>query len=274
MIEIGKRQSLMIVKKTDFGVYLGNEKENVLLPAKWADESLEIGDSLEVFIYRDSADRLIATTQKPLICLGEIAVLSVKEITPIGAFLDWGLEKDLFLPFKEQTARVKVGEKYPVALYVDKSGRLCATMKIYPYLGCLPNAQKGDSVKGTAYEYIDKFGMFVAIDNRYQGMIPKKALFSQVKIGAEITATVSKVREDGKLELEIREASYLAIDSDSELILNKLKQNGGILLFGDKSDPKEIAEEFGISKAAFKRACGHLYKEGKIQTGENKITLI
>lgn len=271
MIEIGKKQSLMVVKRTDFGVYLGNEQDKVLLPAKFVDEDVEIGDALTVFVYRDSMDRLIATTLEPIITIGEVKKLKVKQITKIGAFLDWGLEKDLFLPFKEQTTRVKEGVAYPVALYVDKSGRLCATMKLYPYLKTTTVYQAGDMVKGIAYEHIEKFGMFVAIDGIFQGLIPKKALYGRVEIGDEISATVAKVTEDGKIELAIRQPAYLQIEDDADKILKAIEMNDGFLPLNDKSDPDLIKQEFDISKAAFKRACGHLLKQEKIYIRENGI---
>lgn len=264
MIELGKKQPLMIVKKTDFGVYLGTEEDNVLLPLKYVDEDMEIGDSVMVFVYRDSLDRLVATTKEPYITLGQVKCLKVKQVTKIGAFMDWGLEKDLLLPFKEQTTRVSEGKTYPVALYVDKSNRLCATTKIYPYLDVATAYSTGDMVRGTAYEHIDKFGMFVAVDNMYQGLIPKKALYGKVNVGDEVTATVSRVLPDGKLELALRAPAYLQIEDDAHRIMNELEKQGGKLPFNDKSDPELIKEQFEMSKAAFKRACGHLLKEGFI----------
>ena len=152
MIRIGEVQDLKIVKKTDFGVYLGNEEERVLLPRKQVPENVSIGDTVTVFIYRDSQDRLLATTNKPALVLGEVARLEVKDTGKIGAFLDWGLEKDLFLPFKEQTYRVHPGDNCLVALYVDKSSRLCATMNVYKYLGTTTQYKRGDMVSGTAYQ--------------------------------------------------------------------------------------------------------------------------
>ncbi len=273
MIELGKKQPLMVVNKTEFGVYLGNNVEKVLLPAKYVDEDIEPGDSITVFVYRDSMDRLIATTVSPLITLGEVKSLKVKQITKIGAFLDWGLEKDLLLPFKEQTIKVSEGKSYPVALYIDKSNRLCATMKLYKYLKVNHAYSAGDNVKGIAYEKIDKFGMFVAVDGMYQALIPNKALYGNVSVGDEIAATVSKVHPDGKIELALRGPAYMQLDGDSEKIYDELKRNGGKLPFNDKSDPEDIRREFGMSKASFKRACGHLLKEGRIEITADGIIL-
>lgn len=273
MIELGKKQPLMVVNKTEFGVYLGNKEEKVLLPGKYIDDDVEIGDSITVFVYRDSMDRLIATTIEPLVTLGNVASLKVKQITKVGAFLDWGLEKDLLLPFKEQTSRVSEGKSYPVALYIDKSNRLCATMKIYKYLATNHGYSTGDNVKGIAYEKIDKFGMFVAVDNMYQGLIPNKALYGNISVGDEINATISRVHPDGKIELALRGPAYMQLDGDSDKIYDELKRNGGKLPFNDKSDPDVIRREFDMSKAAFKRACGHLLKEGKIEITDSGIIL-
>ena len=160
---------------------------------------------------------------------------------------------------------------YPVALYVDKSGRLCATMKIYHYLKTTDMYHTGDIVKGIAYEHIDKFGMFVAVDCMYQGLIPNKALYGKIKIGDEIKATVSKVREDGKIELSVRGPAYLQLDEDGDRILKELDYNDGFLPLNDKSDPEIIKQKLEMSKAAFKRACGHLLKANKIDITDDGI---
>lgn len=276
MIELGRKQVLTVVKTVEFGIYLAENKaagetERVLLPAKQVPQGTKEGDQIEVFIYKDSKDRLIATTKEPMITLGQVALLKAKQVTKIGAFLDWGLEKDLLLPFKEQTVKVTEGKTYPVALYIDKSNRLCATMKIYKYLKTTNQYNTGDIVYGTAYEKIERFGMFVAIDNMYQGLIPNKALYGKVSVGDEVKATVSRVHEDGKIELALRAPAYLQIDDDSDIIYDTIVRNGGSLPFNDKSDPEIIRQEFNMSKAAFKRACGHLLKAGKIQITDNGI---
>ncbi len=271
MIKVGEQQALMVVKRTDFGVYLGSGEDKVLLPKKYVDDEVEIGDAIDVFVYRDSQDRPVATTKKPLIHLGEVALLKVKQVTKIGAFLDWGLEKDLFLPFKEMTTQVSEGKSYLVALYVDKSARLAATMKVYPYLKMNSTYHTGDEIRGTAYELIDKFGLFVAVDNCFQGLIPKKALYGNIQVGDEVRATISHVHEDGKLELAVRKVSYLEMEEDAAKILKELELRDGILKLGDKSDPEEIKNTLQMSKAAFKRACGRLMKEGLITIGEYAI---
>lgn len=273
MIEIGKIQTLAVVNKTEFGVYLGTKEDKVLLPIKQAPENCETGDEIEVFIYRDSKDRLIATTRTPELQLGEIRRLTVKDVGPIGAFMDWGLEKDLFLPFKEQTVKVKTGQSYPVALYTDKSNRLCATMKLYHYLGIKEGVKPHDIVTGTAYEYIDSFGMFVAVEDKFQGLIPKKALFSEVKIGEIVEAHVMRILPDGRLELSLRNKAYLQIDDDAQKVLDVIGEFDGVLPFSDKASPEVIKRELQMSKAAFKRAVGHLMKDGKIEVTEKSIRL-
>lgn len=274
MIELGKRQRLTVVRIKEFGVYLGEktgEEAAVLLPKKQVPEGTKPGDELEVFIYKDSSDRLISTTAVPKLELGGTAVLTVKEVGKIGAFLDMGLEKDLFLPFKEQNHKVQPGEQCLVALYIDKSGRLAATMKVYAYMSADSPYQKDDKVTGTIYEKNENLGAFVAVDNRYYGLIPTKALFEDVHEGDVVTARVVKVREDGKLDLSLREKAYIQMDTDSELVMKALVDEGGVFPFTDKADPELIKRRFGLSKNAFKRAVGRLLKEGRIRITEQTI---
>lgn len=270
---LGKKQVLKVVKKTDFGIYLGTEEERVLLPGRQVPEGTKIGDELEVFLYRDSRDRLIATTHEPKIQLGELQVLTVADTGKIGAFLDWGLKKDLLLPFKEQTAKVKKGDSCLVSLYVDKSGRLCATMKIYEKLRTDSPYKKDDKVKGIIYEKSTNFGLFVAVDNCYCALIPKREAPGGYKVGDVVTARVAEVKPDGKLDLSVREKAFIQMDADALIILERLKEHGGELPFTDKADPDRIREEFGFSKNAFKRAVGRLLKEGKIEIREKSIAI-
>lgn len=272
-MELGKIQELKVVKQVDFGVYLGEEasEERVLLPQKQVPEGVQIGDEMEVFLYRDSEDRLIATTAKPKLTLGGTAKLIVKEVARIGAFLDWGLEKDLLLPFKEQTRRVSAGEECLAALYIDKSDRLCATMNVYPYLknnGCY---KKDDRVSGTVYEISPNFGAFVAVDDQYSGLIPKRELYGNVSIGDTVNARVTAVKEDGKLDLSIREKAYLQIAGDAEKVMQAIDSFGGALPFNDKASPEVIRREMQMSKNEFKRAVGNLLKAGKITITEKAI---
>lgn len=272
--ELGKRRRLMVVKKVDFGVYLGTNEERVLLPKKEVPKGTETGDPVEVFLYKDSDDRLIATTMMPEITLGELSVLTVKDTGRIGAFLDWGLPKDLLLPFKEQTAKVKKGDKVLVALYIDKSERLCATMKVYGMLRTDSPYQKDDEVEGIIYDTSDNFGVFVAVDNRYSALIPKREAYGSLRIGDTVHARVVKVKEDGKLDLSVRKKAFMQMDEDAQLIMDKMKKNGGRLPFTDKSDPERIKKELGLSKNAFKRAVGRLLKEQRLKITENGIEIL
>lgn len=272
--ELGKKRKLMVVKKVDFGVYLGTSEERVLLPKKEVPKGLEIGDPVEVFLYKDSADRLIATSKMPKLTLGELAVLNVKDTGRIGAFLDWGLPKDLLLPFKEQTAKVKKGDKVLAALYVDKSQRLCATMKVYEMLRTDSPYKKDDTVEGIIYDTSDNFGVFVAVDNCYCALIPKREAYGLFRVGDRVHARVVKVKEDGKLDLSVREKAFLQMDADAQMLMERMERNGGKLPFNDKSDPELIKKELGLSKNAFKRAVGRLLKEQKLQIVENGIEIL
>lgn len=273
MIELGKEQCLNVVKQTDFGVYLGTEEDKVLLPAKMVPSDIEIGDALTVFVYRDSSDRLIATTKKPKVMLGQLAKLKVSQISKIGAFLEWGLEKDLFLPYKEQTTHVSEGDECLVALYIDKSNRLAATMRVYQYLTNGSDYVKDSAVTGTVIEINPERGVYVAVDDKYFGMIPKNEVFGHLNVGDVFHGRVSKVRDDGKLTISLKQKAYIQMDEDSSVILEKIKMNGGRLPFNDKADPELIKEYFDMSKNAFKRAVGRLLKEGKITIGSDCIEL-
>lgn len=273
-MKLGEKQVLTAVKKVDFGMYLGSEEERVLLPKKQVPEGLESGDPVEVFLYKDSSDRLIATTNEPKLTLGKLAVLDVADVGRVGAFLDWGLEKDLLLPFKEQTWKVQKGDRCLVSLYIDKSGRLCATMKIYPLLRTDSPYRKDDTVKGTVYEVSQNFGAFVAVDNCYSALIPRREIYGRITPGQEIEARVTAVKEDGKLDLSVRGKIPEQMDADAEKIMNKIEKNGGILPFTDKADPERISTEFGMSKAAFKRAVGRLLKEKKIRIDHEREQIL
>lgn len=270
---LGKKARLMIVKQVDFGVYLGNSEEKVLLPKKQVPKGVETGDPVEVFLYKDSSDRLIATTNEPKLTLGELAVLKVVDVGKIGAFLDWGLEKDLLLPFREQTAKVRKGDEVLAALYVDKSGRLCATMKVYEKLRQDAPYQKDDQVEGIVYDTSDNFGVFVAVDDCYSALIPKREAFGKLRVGERVHARVIKVREDGKLDLAVREKAFLQMDTDAQMLMERLEASGGKLPFTDKADPELIKRELGLSKNAFKRAVGRLLKSGKIEIREKSIEI-
>ena len=289
MFRIGEKQTLVVEKMVPMGVYLkekapeteerdeseGKDAEHVLLPRTQVPEDTAAGDEITVFLYKDSEDRLIATRKEPKLTLHEVGYLTVKEVGRIGAFLDWGLDKDLLLPFHEQPRdqRVQKGQSILCAVYLDKSGRLAATMNVYPWLSQDSPYHKGDEVTGTVYETSENFGRFVAVDDRYSALIPKKELVRDLKVGDKIKARVRQVRPDGKLDLTLREPVADQMNKDAEIILKKMSENGGLLPFSDKADPERIRVEMQMSKAQFKRAVGHLLKAGKIIIGENDIRL-
>jgi len=275
MIELGKIQILEVIRQTSIGVYLNakNEKskDDILLPKSQVPTDIKIGDDIEVFVYNDSEDRIISTVKKPKIKIGELAVLKVVETTSIGAFLDWGLEKDLLLPFKEQEGEVKKGEEYLVALYVDKSNRLCATMKIYELLSCKSPYKNNDRIHGIIYSFNPQYGFFVAVDNKYHGLILLKEAYGNYALGDKIEARIKKVRDDGKLELSVRESATDEIEGDTRKILDLLNKRNGKLRLNDNSSPEKIKEELNMSKKAFKRAVGRLMKEGAVKTTDEGI---
>ena len=278
MLQAGKKQELTVVKKVDFGIYLSEDgspsKERVLLPKKYVPKDCSVGSKLTVFLYKDSSDRLIATTAEPYITLHQTAVLKVISVTKIGAFLDWGLEKDLLLPFKEQTRKVSVGDEALVALYADKSGRLCATMKVFQYLKLNPPYSIGDMLPARIYNINPKFGIFIAVEDKYSGLIQNKEVHGSFNIGDKILVRVVQIREDGRIDASPNQKAYLKIDGDADMIFERLTKCGGAFPFDDHASPKLIDREFALSKAAFKRAVGHLLKERKIKIENGRITKI
>jgi predicted RNA-binding protein (virulence factor B family) len=274
MMEIGKVQTLTIERITPIGAYLSDGFDTtdvVLLPEKEVPKNSRAGDQIEVFIYRDSKDRLISTTREPKIQVGEFAALKVADVTKVGAFLDWGLEKDLLLPYNEQTVKVQKGRDYLVNLYTDKSDRLCATMKIYPLLKVGAPYKVGDWIEGYVYQINPEIGAFVAIDNLYHGLILIKDANSDIHCGEKIHARVSEIRNDGKLVLSPNKKAYKEIPKDAVVILTKLNESQGFLPYNDKTDAFVIKKEFDMSKSSFKRAVGKLLKEKKIRITERGI---
>jgi hypothetical protein len=268
MLQLGKKQHVQVRRIAPQGFYVAIEEdeEEVLLPTKEAKGAIKEGDTIEVFVYRDSNDLKIATMKTPLLTLGEVASLKVVEVTSIGAFLGWGLLKDLLLPFKEQTKRLEKGEEVFVGLYIDKSDRLCATMKVYDLLSTESPYKQNQKIEGIVYTIKEDLGALVAIDGKYHGLIPQKELlFNPCKVGQKITARVKRMKEDGKLELSFREQTFYQIEKDAKKIMDILEKNNGKLNLHDKSNPKEIERMLQMSKAAFKRAIGKLLKEGAIR---------
>ena len=282
MFELGKFQTLEIVEQTDFGVYLaegkaagGKKQEKVLLPKRYVTDDMGIGSEVRVFLYKDSEDRPVATTEEPHITLDQVRLLAVKEVAKVGAFLDWGLQKDLFLPYKEMTERVHAGDEVLVRLYVDKSGRLAASMKkLYPLLSSDTPYQAGDEVEGLIYEFGHDFGTFVAVDDRYSGMVPKHEDLRKHKIGDVIQMRVTGVKEDGKLDLTTKKKIREQMDDDAATVMEVIESYAGVLPFTEKAGAEVIFRETGLSKNAFKRAVGRLYKQRKISLEGGKIRAV
>jgi hypothetical protein len=277
MIRLGEMQTLEVVRKSPTGVQLSsrdNPAEEVLLPKSLMSSGLKEADEIEVFVYRDSEGRLTATTQRPKITLDEVAFLRVKEVAEVGAFLDWGLPKDLFLPYREQTSRVREGKEYLVGLYVDNSDRLCATMRIYDFLRTDSAYKMDEWVTGIIYDMENDLGALVAVDRKFNALIPKSELVGSFNYGDIVKARVARVREDGKLDLSLKERPFIQIDRDAGLIMAKLKEKEGVLYLNDKSTPEEIYTQLGMSKGSFKKAVGRLLKEKSIRFIEHGIELI
>lgn len=271
MIKIGKRQDMKVNNIAKIGVYLdaetGNTEDNILLPNNEI-EGMDIreGDTLNVLIYSDSDDRPIATLKETPVTAGKLTKLEVIDSNELGAFMDWGLVKDLLLPKKQQECEVEIGKKYLVGIYEDSKGRPTATMRIYKFLAPSKVHEKNDLVKGTIYRIVPEIGVFVAVDDRFFGLIPSiEAKYTNYKIGDEIEARVTRVREDRKLDLSPKQLAYIQMEDDAELILQKIKLNNGKINIGDKSSPEEIQKVFKISKKSFKRAVGGLLKKGFIE---------
>ena len=279
MIKLGEMQDLEIAKKVDIGVYLKSEanenpEDRVLLPIKQVPENAQVGDKINVFIYRDSSDRIIATVRKPKIVMGEITYLKVVEMSRIGAFMNWGLEKDLFLPFKEQVGDIKLNGEYMVGLYVDKSDRLCATMNLFKVLRTDSPYKVNDVVKGTIFSLKRGLGAMVAVDGKYLGLIHEGEILKPLHSGEIVEVRVSNVKEDGKLDLSLKDSPRLQIDKDGEKILKILIQNKGTLPLNDDSNPDDINNLIGMSKGSFKKAAGRLMKRGVIVMTKNGIKMI
>lgn len=275
MFKLCEYQNLTIARFKEFGALLEENKDDekrVLLPSKELPEDAKIGDTIKVFIYLDSKDRMIATTKEPRIALDQVKTLTVTDVTKIGLFLDWGLPKDLLLPFHEINGKPEKGDEVLVRLYIDKSGRPAATMRhLYHYLRTDSPYKKGDMVEGRIYEFGHDFGTFVAVDDIFSGMIPRHEDTSHLRIGDVINLKVTDVKPDGKLALTTRKEAYQELDEDGAKLMEIIESYAGVLPFTEKASPEVIKRETGLSKAAFKRAIGHLYKERKITLDGGKI---
>ncbi|WP_187263164.1 CvfB family protein [Pontibacter beigongshangensis] len=277
MVDLGNYNTLEISRAVDFGVYLTSEDGDILLPTKYIPEGAKIGDMVHVFVYRDSEDRVIATNLTPKATVGEFACLTVKDSTPFGAFLDWGLEKDLLVPLHNQKEKMLPGRKYCVYLYVDEtSDRVVATAKLGKYLQnddirLVENQEVSLMVIGST-----DIGYKVLIDNLYMGILYKNEVFQTVEIGDKLTGFVKTIRPDNKIDVTLRRTGggFNEVSDATEQILELLRQQGGQLYLSDKSSPEEIYEKLAMSKKNFKRAIGSLYKAGRIVIEPDHIRLV
>ncbi len=277
MLEIGKYNTLSVAREVDFGYYLATDDgREILLPRKYAPENTAIGDEIKVFVYTDSDDRLIATTETPYATVGEFAYLQVSDVNSTGAFLDWGITaKDLLVPFSQQKARMNRGGIYLVYVYLDDaSKRVAASARIERYLdNALPEYRHGQAVEALVIEHTP-IGYKVIVDNRHRGMIYENEIYRPLELEQTIKAFVKSVRPDGKIDLTLADSTGRRVMGLSNRILEALRRAGGELHITDRSTPDKIKETFACSKKDFKKALGHLYKEGKILLGENVVKLV
>lgn len=274
MLKIGQYNVMTVGREVDFGYYLLSEDgREILLPRKYMPDDKGLRDEINVFIYTDSEDRLIATTETPYATVGEFAFLQVKDVNATGAFIDWGLPgKDVLVPFSEQKARMKQGGIYLVYLYLDHaSGRVAASAKIEKYLGnSLPDYREGQAVEALVVEHTP-IGYRVIVDNRHWGMIYDNEIFRALELEETVHAFVKHVRDDGKIDLTLNDRARRRTRDLSDEILKAIDEAGGEIHITDSSTPEEIKEAFGVSKKDFKKAVGHLYKQKKILLGDGRI---
>ncbi len=277
MIEQGKHIELKIAKRATFGLYLADASgEEVLLPNKYCSDEMTPGDTIEVFVYKDSEGKKVATTLTPKIFINEFALLKVTAVTGVGAFLDWGLEKELMVPFREQKQKLEMGRWYIVYLDLDKkSDRLYASNRVERFLqNDQISVKEGDEVALVVLQKTD-LGYSVIINHAHKGLIFDNEIFQEIRVGDRLNAYVKKIRDDQKIDISIQPIGFLKFnDSNSELIFKKLEENDGFLAVTDKSSPDEIYSQFGISKKAFKKSLGALYKQRKIDIQPEGIKLI
>ena len=275
-IELGKYNQLEVVKEVDFGVYLnGGEEGEILLPKRYVPEGCKPGDVLNVFIYLDNEERLIATTLQPLVQVGEFACLEVAWVNEFGAFLDWGLMKDLFVPFREQKMKMQKGHRYVIHAHVDEeSYRIMASAKIERYLSKdMPDYEPGQEVEVMVWQKTD-LGYKVVVENRYGGLVYQNEIFQPLQPGMKLTAYVRQVREDGKIDLALQQDGQRKVKDFSDVLLQFIKEQGGYTTLNDKSAAEIIYDTFGVSKKTFKKAVGDLYKKRLVVLEEGGIRLV
>ena len=274
-LRMGQYNRLKVIKELDFGIYLDGHEDEILVPVRYVPEGTEIGDFLDVFIYRDSEDRIIATTLEPLVSVGEFAYLKVVDVTEFGVFLDWGLPKDLFVPIKQQRANMKLDDYFFVFAFLDsKTDRVLASAKVEDFMEEDTSAlSDGMEVDIVPYEYTD-MGIKALVNQRYLGVLYRDEIFRDVVLGQALKGFVKKVRDDKKIDLALVEQSYGRITSSKSGLYEKLIAADGFLPFTDKSEPTLIYNAFGVSKKDFKKSVGALFKEGKIRLESDGIYLL
>jgi predicted RNA-binding protein (virulence factor B family) len=272
MIEIGKTQKLKIAREVDFGMYLTDGANEVLLPEKYIPFGCQIGDEIEVFVYNDSKDRPVAVTIKPLAEVGDITSLKVTHVAQVGAFMDFGLEKDLMVPFREQQFKLEEGKRYAIKVLLDfRTNRLIGTTKLAEFLEeGHEGLEEGEEVSIIVWQRTD-LGFKVIINERFEGLVYENEIFQQLSIGDVSTAYIKKLREDGKIDVALQRQGYTVVKDMSSVVLDKIKEAGGVLPMGDKSSPEEIKAALGISKKNFKKILGGLYKSGDIEISDYEV---
>lgn len=275
MIQVGKYNELEVIKQMDFGVYLGDGMVEILMPAKWVPKDTRVGDVLEVFVFRDSGDRLIATTVKPYATAGEFAFLEVQQTNDTGAFLDWGMEKNLLVPFREQPSKLEEGSSYVVYVYVDEeTDRMLASAKLNKFIERENiDLREGDVVDLLIFSETDK-GLNAIINNTYSGLIYRNEIYDNVRVGDKIKGFVKHIREDNKIDLSLQKTGYELVDDVKWRILKLIKDQNGFLPLTDNSSPEEIKAKLQISKKAFKKAIGALYREKLVKLTEKGVELV
>ena len=276
MIQIGKINTLTALRETSVGVFLGDDEDNdILLPNKYVPESLRVDDPIDVFVYTDSEDRIIATTLTPKIQRNQFARLQVISVTSVGAFLDWGLEKDLLVPYREQSRPMEVGRWYVVYLYLDhETDRLVASSRLNRFLDSeVPNLTEGQEVSLLAWEPTD-LGINVIINNRYRGLVYANEVFRQVYPGDRLTGYIKTIRDDNRIDVSLQKPGYENVEPNAQRILSTLKEQNGFLPLNDYSEPDAIYQTLEMSKKTFKKAIGALFRERKIAIKEDGIYLV
>lgn len=275
MIQIGKYNELVVLKNTSIGFYLGDETEEVLLPKRYVPEGKTIGDKLKVFVYLDNEYRPVATTLIPFATVGEFAFLRVKEINKHGAFFDWGIDRDVFVPYSEQTGELQAGNKCLVYVFIDElSGRIAASLKWNQFI----EHDTDDLTDGTEVQLLiaqqTEFGFKAIINNQYEGLLYRNEIFQTLQTGDVKQGFIKQVREDGKIDLSLQQQGYGHIQDTKQILLQQLKTHHGILPLGDKSSPEAIYQQLKISKKVFKKTIGGLFKDQLITLGDFEIRLV